>query len=150
MVPLRRNTRGGCDHATLLRLRGDEAAVWPDETCESGAWRACDQAAVRSPRVALRCGADPHAASGGRGWQRGLVDGRRPACGGGVSAGWLVTPVGTRADLTVGGGYHFRRRAVFPWVVCASDGLQSGNVCRVTRVGSRNPACGLELGVGDL
>ena len=67
-----------------------------------------------------------------------------------VPAGGLASPVGTRADLTVGGGYHFRRHAVFPWVVCASDGLQSGNVCRVTRVGSRNPACGLELGVGDL
>ena len=53
-------------------------------------------------------------------------------------------------ELVVGGGYHFRRHAVFPCVVCASGGLQSGNVCRVARVGSRMPACGLEVGVGDL
>ena len=33
--------------------------------------------------MATRCGADPHAASGGRGWRRIVVDGRRPACGGG-------------------------------------------------------------------
>ena len=143
MVPLRRNTRGGCDHAGLLRLRGDETAMWPEGTCEAGAWRACGQAAVRSPHAVTRCGDDPPAVSSGRCRRREVVDGRRPAYGGGVAAGGLVTLVGIRADLTVGGGYHFRRRAVFPCMVCASGGLQSENVCRVTRVGSRNPACGL-------
>jgi len=98
--------------------------------------------------VVVRAGgsAEPHAASGGQGWRRGAVYGRRLQLH--VAAGSFSTPVGTGTDTTVGGSYHFRRHAVFPWVVCASDGLQSGNVCRVTRVGSRNPACWLEMGCG--
>ena len=62
--------------------------------------------------------------------------------------GGFSKPVENGADRTAGGGYHFRRRAVFPWVVCANDGLQSGKACRVTRVGSSKPACWLILGCG--
>ena len=65
-----------------------------------------------------------------------------------VAADGFFTLVEPEGDITLGGGYHFRRHAVFPRVVCASDGLQSGNVCRVTRVGSRKPACWLEMGCG--
>ena len=52
------------------------------------------------------------------------------------------------AGRLAGGGYHFRRRAVSPYVECASDGLQSGKACRVTRVGPRKLACSLSLGCG--
>ncbi len=99
-------------------------------------------------RVSGRCGSGPHeVASGDRGLRRGAADGWRlaPGDGGGdfVSqreTGWA----GRRA----GGGYHFRRRAVSPYVECASDGLQSGKACRVTRVGPRKLACSLSLGCG--
>jgi hypothetical protein len=46
----------------------------------------------------------------------------------------------------LGGGYHFRRQQYSHGAVCAPLGLQSGKACRVTRVGSRKPACLLILG----
>ena len=78
--------------------------------------------------------------------RRGAADRWRLApCGGGD----FVSQSGTRwAGRLGGGGYHFRRRAVFPCVECASDWLQSGKACRVTRVGPRKPACLLNLGCG--